>query len=54
MKQRNIEQIFEGGGTRVLTLCTLFDTGVSPAAGCKITHFPHCLTGKTERGEGIE
>lgn len=53
MKMKNRTYIL-GGGTRVLTLCTLFDTGVSPEAGCKITHFPHCLTGKTERGEGIE
>ena len=54
MKQRNIEQIFGGGGTKVLSLCLPHNTGASPAAECKNTRFPRVLTEMEERGEGIE
>ena len=54
MRKRNIEQIFGGGGTKVLSLCLPLNTGASPEAECKNTRFPRTITEMAERGEGIE
>lgn len=48
--KKKIEQIF-GGGARVLSLCLLFNAGVSPEAERKNARFPRCLVGRMERGE---